>query len=104
MEIRSFTEDSIKKIYLSPYIEVVCDTNTISLRNVLFMEPVTIPVDAENQATLLRTLDAGLTIDQCMEQIKSCLLQAQQKNADDSKIDTIAEWTLRQMMVRGILE
>lgn len=104
MEIRSFTEDSIKKLYLSPYIEVVCNANTISLRNALFMDPVTIPVDTEKQASLLRSLDAGLTINQCMELIKSCLLQAQQKNADDSKIDAIAEWTLRQMMVRGILE
>ena len=112
MKIRCFTEENIGKLYLSPYIEVVCGRNQISFRNTIFMEPLTIPVKDDQQKAFLTLLEEGITIPLCVQRLEYFLAEEetdgiQKENADcrqGERLHTAAEWTLKQMMIRGILE
>lgn len=112
MKIRCFTEENMVKLYLSPYIEVACGRDQISFRNTIFMEPLTIPVKNDQQKAFLTLLEEGITIPLCVQKLEYFLVEKetdgiQKENADRRQgewLHAAAEWTLKQMMIRGILE
>lgn len=104
MEIRFYTQESIAKLYLSTYAEVSRQKDSISFRSTLFMNPITIPVQEEQQSDLLRSMDAGLTMEECVCKLAECLHPSEEDWLPEKEKVRTAKWILQQLMVRGILE
>ena len=104
MQIRTFTKDNIGLLYLSAYIEVFRGDGSISFRNAMFEEPMTIQVENDWQVDLLRKLDEGVSLQEAAGLIAECLRRNSKDTVQEEAVLNKAGMIVKNMMVRGILE
>ena len=104
MQIRTFTKDNIGLLFLSAYIEVFRGDGSISFRNALFEEPMTIQVENDRQVDLLRKLDEGVTPQEAAGLFAECLRRNSKNAVREEAVLSTAGLIVKNMMARGILE
>ena len=99
MEIRTYTKENIRNLYLSFYADVIREKDRIIFYSRIWGKHVVLEIPDEKQVPFLRKIDQGCEV----EELRG-ILQTFWGEEQPSAVEKEAEKAVQQMMRMGVLE